>query len=129
MVQKPKSTLEDSTLKKETLYWYDLGIKKNTDSFLKSLAKFKKDIGRKIFLSMDRAPWHKSKKALEFFEKEVSIGCKQPHSLQPLHRGIQHEYCWKINKRRFNVKDKSFNNLKVSKEETGSILGKAFIHT
>ena len=25
-------------------YWYDLGIKKNTDSFLKSLIKFKKDI-------------------------------------------------------------------------------------
>ena len=48
-------------------YWYDLGIKKNTDSFLKSLIKFKKDIGRKIFLLMDRAPWHKSKKAKKFF--------------------------------------------------------------
>jgi putative transposase len=50
-------------------YWYDLGIKKNTDSFLKSLIKFKKDIERKIFLSLDRAPWHKSKKAREFFQK------------------------------------------------------------
>ena len=46
-----------------------LGIKKNTDSFLKSLIKFKKDIGRKIFLLMDRAPRHKSKKAREFFQK------------------------------------------------------------
>jgi putative transposase len=50
-------------------YWDDFGIKKNTDSFLKSLLKFKKDIGRKIFLIMDIAPWHKSKKAREFFQK------------------------------------------------------------
>jgi predicted DNA-binding antitoxin AbrB/MazE fold protein len=30
-------------------YWYDLGIKKNTDSFLKSLIKFKKDIEERYF--------------------------------------------------------------------------------
>ena len=49
-------------------YWYDLGIKQNTDSYLKSLLDFKRDIGTKIFLLMDRATWHRSNKAKEFYQ-------------------------------------------------------------
>jgi hypothetical protein len=39
VVLKPKSILEDSTLKIKN-FWYDLGIKQNTDSYLKSLLDF-----------------------------------------------------------------------------------------
>ena len=52
----------------EDFYGYDLGTKQNTYSFLKSLIKFQRDIRTRIFLLLDRAPWHKSKKAQEFFQ-------------------------------------------------------------
>ncbi len=35
---------------------------------LKSLLDFKRDIGAKIFLLLDRATWHKSKKTEEFYQ-------------------------------------------------------------
>jgi len=60
-------------------YWYDLGIKQNTDSFLKSLIKFNRDIGARILLLLDRAPWHKSKKAQEFFQKNNHCKLSQNH--------------------------------------------------
>ena len=53
----------------EEFYGYDLETKQNTYSFLKSLIKFQRDIRTRIFLLLDRAPWHKSKKAQEFFSK------------------------------------------------------------
>lgn len=96
-------------------YWYDLGIKKNTDSFLKSLIKFKKDIGSRLFLVMDRAPWHKSKKALEFFHKnkywlQTALFPPATPDRNPT------EYCWKITREDL-TSIKSFKNLKVLKEE------------
>jgi putative transposase len=96
-------------------YWYDLGIKKNTDSFLKSLIKFKKEIGRKIFLIMDRAPWHKSKKAREFFQKnkywlQILLFPPATPDRNPT------EYCWKMTREDL-TSTKSFKNVKVLKEE------------
>lgn len=90
-------------------YWYDLGIKKNTDSFIKSLIKFKKEIGRKIFLLMDRAPWHKSKKAREFFQKNK-------YWLQILLFPPATPDCWKMTREDL-TSIKSFKNVKVLKEE------------
>lgn len=49
-------------------YWYDLEIKQKTDSYLKSLLNFKRDIGARIFLILDRATWHRSVKAKEFYQ-------------------------------------------------------------
>lgn len=49
-------------------YWCDLGIKQNTDSYLKSLLNFKRDIGARIFLILDRATWYKSAKTKEFYQ-------------------------------------------------------------
>jgi len=66
---KAKTNIGGFYTEKNEFFWYDLGIKQNTDSFLKSLIDFKRDIGVKIFLLLDRAPWHKSKKAQEFFQK------------------------------------------------------------
>jgi transposase len=99
----------------QDFYWYDLGIKKNTDSFLKSLIKFKKDIGKKIFLIMDRAPWHKSKKAIEFFQKnkywlQILLFPPATPDRNPT------EYCWKMTREDL-TSIKSFKNLKILKEE------------
>ena len=96
-------------------YWYDLGIKKNTDSFLKSLIKLKKDIGRKIFLLLDRATWHKSKKAREFFQNnkywlQILLFPPATPDRNPT------EYCWKTTREEL-TSIKSFKNLKILKEE------------
>jgi hypothetical protein len=82
-------------------YWYDLGIKKNTDSYLKSLIDLKRDIGVKIFLILDRATWHRSAKAKEFYQNNNS-GCKYYFFLQLLQIGIQQNIVGK-KKRRVNI--------------------------
>ncbi len=51
-------------------YWYDLGSTQNTDSYLKSLLDFNRDIGARIFLLLDRATWHRSSKANRMYHKD-----------------------------------------------------------
>ena len=69
-------------------YWYDLGITKNTDSYIKSLLDFKRDIGAKIFLLIDRANGIDQQRQRNFI-KIISIGCKYYFSLQLLQIGTQ----------------------------------------
>ena len=69
---------------------------------VKSVLMFEKDIGARIFLLLYRAPWHKSKKALEFFQKNkywLQILFFPPATPDRNPR----EYCWKSTKRRLNV--------------------------
>ena len=108
-------------------YWYDLGIKQNTDSYLKSLLDFKRDIGTKIFLLMDRATWHRSNKAKEFYQNnkqwlKISLFPTATPDRNPT------EYCWKITREDF-TSIKSFKNIKVLKEELGEFWEKhTFTH-
>jgi transposase len=87
----------------------------------------KKDIGRKIFLLMDRAPWHKSKKAGEFFQRnkywlQTLLFLPATPDRNPA------EYCWKITREDL-TSIKSFKNLKVLKEELDEYWGKhSFTH-
>ena len=96
-------------------YWYDLGIKQNTDSYLKSLIKFQRDIGARIFLLLDRATWHRSTKAKEFYQNNK-------HWLQVLFfppatsDRNPTEYCWETTREDLTL-IKSFKNIKVLKEE------------
>ena len=96
-------------------YWYDLGIKQNTDSFLKSLLKFNRDIGARIFLLLDRAPWHKSKKAQEFFQKNNNW-LKILYFPPATPDRNPTEYCWKTTRENL-TSIKSFKNIEVLKEE------------
>ena len=96
-------------------YWYDLRIKQNTDSFLKSLLKFEKDIRTRLFLLMDRAPWHKSKNALEFFQKNnywLQILFFPPAT--PDRNPTEH--CWKTTREDL-TSIKLFKNIEALKEE------------
>ena len=93
----------------QEFYGYDLGNKQNTDSFLKSLINFQKDIGTKIFLLLDRAPWHKSKKAQEFFQNnkhwlKVLLLPPATPDRNPT------EYCWKTAREQL-TSIKSFKNI------------------
>lgn len=54
----------------QEFYYYDLGEKQNTVSFIESLKKFKKEINHKIFLIIDKASFHTSKDAKAYLEKE-----------------------------------------------------------
>ena len=99
----------------EEFYGYDLGTKQNTYSFLKSLIKFQRDIRTRIFLLLDRAPWHKSKKAQEFFQNnkhwlQISFFPPATPDRNPT------EYCWKAAREQL-TSIKSFKNIKVLKEE------------
>ena len=61
---------------------------------VKSVLMFEKEIGARIFLLLYRAPWHKSKKALEFFQKNkywLQILFFPPAT--PDRNST--EYCWK----------------------------------
>ncbi len=96
-------------------YWYDLGSTQNTDSYLKSLIKFQRDIGTRIFLLLDRATWHRSSKVKEFYQNNKhwlqilffppAIPDKNPT-----------EYCWKTTREEL-TSIKSFKNIKVLKKE------------
>lgn len=96
-------------------YWSDLGKTQNTDSFLKSLIDFKRNIGTKIFLIVDRATWHRSKRAYEFYQNNK-------HWLQVFYfppatpDRNPTEFCWKRT-RELRTSIKSFINVKVLIEE------------
>ncbi len=99
----------------EDFYGYDLGIKKNTESFLKSLIDFKREIGTKIFLLLDRATWHKSAKAKEFYHNnnqwlQIMFFPPATPDRNPT------EYCWRTTREEL-TSIKSFKNIKVLKEE------------
>jgi len=92
---KAKINIRRFYTEKNEFFWYNLGIKQNTDSFLKSLIDFKRYIGVKIFLLLNRAPWHKSKKAQEFFQKnkywlKITYFPPDTPDRNPT------EYCWKV---------------------------------
>ncbi|KKG66245.1 hypothetical protein DU74_09240 [Methanosarcina mazei] len=96
-------------------YWYDLGVKQNTESYLKSLLSFKRDIGRKIFLRIDRATWHRSKKTKEFYQNNKQwLQTMFFPSATPDRNPT--EYCWKITREDL-TSIKSFKNTKILKEE------------
>ena len=99
----------------EEFFWYDLGIKQNTDSFLKSLLKFNREIGVRIFLLLDRAPWHRSRKSQEFFQKnkhwlEIMYFPPATPDRNPT------EYCWKVTREEL-TSIKSFKNTKILNQE------------
>ena len=50
-------------------YYYDLGEKQNTISFIESLKKFKVDINQKVFLLIDKASFHTSKDAKAYLDE------------------------------------------------------------
>ena len=96
-------------------YWYDLGSTQNTDSYLKSLIKFQRDIGTRIFLLLDRATWHRSSKAKEFYQNnnqwlKIMFFPPATPDRNPT------EYCWKTTREEL-TSIKSFKNIKVLKEE------------
>jgi hypothetical protein len=96
-------------------YWYDLGIKQNTDPYLKSLIEFKRDIGTRIFLLLDRATRHRSTKAKEFYQNNK-------HWLQILFfppatpDRNPTEHCWKMTEEDLRS-IKSFKNIKLGRTE------------
>lgn len=95
-------------------YWYDLGITQNTDSYLKSLIQFQRDIGARIFLLLDRAPWHRSAKAKEFFQKNKHwLKIMYFPSATPDRNPT--EYCWKATREDL-TSIKSFKNIEALKE-------------
>lgn len=99
----------------EKFYWYDFGITQNAESYLKSLITFQRDIGARIFLLLDRATWHRSAKAKEFYQNNK-------HWLQILFfppatpDKNPTEDCWKTTREEL-TSIKSFKNVKVLKEE------------
>ena len=96
-------------------YWYDLGITQNTDSYLKSLIKFQRDIGARIFLLLDRATWHRSAKEKEFYQNNkhwLKILFFPPATPDR----NQTEYCWKVTRENL-TSIKSFKNIEALKEE------------
>jgi len=91
------------------------------------LLSFKKVIGRKIFLLIDRATWHRSKKAKEFYQnnKRWLKYCFFPTATPDRNPT---EYCWKITREDL-TSIKSFKNTKILKEELHQYWDKhAFTH-
>jgi putative transposase len=102
-------------------------VRKHEEEIFSEVLKFKKDIGRKIFLTMDRAPWHKSKKAREFFQKneywlQTSLFPPATPDRNPT------EFCWKMTRKDL-TSIKSFKNVTELKEELGKFWEKhTFTH-
>lgn len=106
---KAKVNIGEFYTENEDFYGYDLGITQNTESFLKSLIDFKRDVRTKIFILLDRATWHKSKKAEEFFQNNkqwLQILYFPPATPD---RNLT-EYCWKTTRREL-TSIKSFKNI------------------
>ena len=53
-------------------YYYDLGDKQNTISFIESVEKLKIEINTKIFLLLDKASFHTSKDAKAYLENSTN---------------------------------------------------------
>lgn len=95
---------------KNEFYCYDLGKTQNTESFLISLNKFKKDINCKIHLIIDKASWHTSIEAKKYFEKnkdwlETTYFPTAAPDRNPT------EFCWKKTREEC-VSTNSFNTKK-----------------
>jgi len=124
---KAKINIGSFYTEKEEFFWYDFGIKQNTDSFIKSLLKFNKDIGSKVLLLLDKAPWHKSKKAQEFFQKN-NYWLKILYFSPATPDRNPTEECWKTTRGELTSR-KSFKNIEALKKELKEFWEKhAFTH-
>lgn len=116
---KAKINIGESYTENGEFYWYDLGIKKNTNSYLKSLIDFKR-IRVKTFLILDRATWHRSAK--EFYQSNKQW-LQIPFFPPATPDRNPTEYCWRTTREEL-TSIKSFKNVKVLKEELDDFWGR-----
>lgn len=75
-------------------YHYDMGEKQNTNSFIDSLQKFKKDINKKVFLIIDKASFHTSKESKKYLDSNNSwLEYEYFSTAAPDRNPV--EFCWK----------------------------------